>query len=379
MKKLTTLLFALFPSLLLAENTLNTEVIIAKQKPNTRYIEINVRTKAKTDDPFLRKVKIITSYTLECENESFTIEHMRESGNFENPNINNGYEVYYAISNKTDDATHVNGYQMFRAWEYLLKNPDKKVYCQLKYQSKAGFSPISMSVTAGSQVLPISSTINFANDNQLSTLKSQTIVMLPPENVNEGGSGPCIAHCTPLLIDMNQDGFQLGEVGIGVEFDLTATQTPQTLQWVANNTDDAFLAQDLNHNGIIDNGAELFGSGTDIISANHTEKAVNGFIALAQHDMPQLGGNDDGYITQDDGIWAELLLWNDNNADGISQQNEIIPINKSPLRKLNIIPKTKDFIDDAGNKIPLWSWVYGDSRKHKYEMVDVYFKVLATK
>src|SRR5690606_8428512 len=72
---------------------------------------------------------------------------------------------------------------------------------------------------------------------------------------------------------------------------------------------DGLLAIDLNYDGIINNAGELFGdqSGYD-----------NGFQALASYDS-----NSDGYITAEDQVWGSLLMWVDQSADGVSEEDEL--------------------------------------------------------
>ncbi|WP_296645077.1 hypothetical protein [Roseinatronobacter sp.] len=72
--------------------------------------------------------------------------------------------------------------------------------------------------------------------------------------------------------------------------------------WVA--ADDGLLVLDVNGNGRIDNGSELFGDQT-----GH----AHGFLALAQHD-----DNGDGVIDEADTVYGQLRIWQDLNQDGIS-------------------------------------------------------------
>lgn len=178
---------------------------------------------------------------------------------------------------------------------------------------------------------------------------------------------------TPLLVDTQGDGIHLGPTGVGVWFDLLGRGEPIHMQWVREGGDEAFLVADLNGNGIVDDGSELFGEGTTLILEG--DKARNGFIALAQYDLPDLGGNDDGLITRADAIWQSLWLWLDDNADGISTPDEMKRPEDFGFQTFETIPKHKMYVDEAGNTIPFYAWVYR-VRGKRVLMVDVYFRSL---
>lgn len=177
---------------------------------------------------------------------------------------------------------------------------------------------------------------------------------------------------SPLVIDVDGDGFNLGEPGVGVDFDMDANGTLETLQWVRPGEDEVLLMYDRNGNGVVDDGSELFGIGTpmELEGVN----AENGFAALAQYDLPELGGNGDGWITAGDSIWNDLGYWLDLNADGVSTSDEIFDITQSGLNHLPLNPRKSRRRDAAGNHFALWAWAYGVDRSHKRRVVDVFFK-----
>jgi trimeric autotransporter adhesin len=181
------------------------------------------------------------------------------------------------------------------------------------------------------------------------------------------------AQCSPIVVDLNKDGIDLGPAGRGVSFDVNADGYPELVQWVRPGGDEAFIALDRNRNGLVDDGSELFGVGTPLFEGG---KAANGFVGLAQYDQPLLGGNDDGMISRDDAIWPELSMWLDSNADGIAAANEMRRPEALGLRSFGTIPKVRRYIDAAGNSLPYWSWARTVRPPRRAIMVDVYFLVL---
>jgi hypothetical protein len=181
------------------------------------------------------------------------------------------------------------------------------------------------------------------------------------------------AACSPIVVDLNKDGIDLGPAGRGVSFDVNADGYPELVQWVRPGGDEAFIALDRNRNGLVDDGSELFGVGTPLFEGG---KAVNGFVGLAQYDQPTLGGNDDGVISRDDAIWPELSIWLDSNADGIATRDEMRRPDALGLRSFGTIPKVRRYIDAAGNALPYWSWARTARPPKRAIMVDVFFRVL---
>jgi hypothetical protein len=187
-------------------------------------------------------------------------------------------------------------------------------------------------------------------------------------------AGNAWGFCSPIVIDLGNNGIKLGAAGVGVYFDVNADGVRDHVQWVRPGGDEAFLALDRSGNGVVDNGAELFGVGTPL--ALEGRNAPNGFVGLAQYDARQLGGNDDGVITEADAIWPQLRLWLDFNADGRATRDEMRTLRGAGITALETIPKVRKYFDEAGNAIPYWAWATQRALPRRALMVDVFFKVL---
>ncbi|WP_026052936.1 calcium-binding protein, partial [Ruminococcus flavefaciens] len=130
----------------------------------------------------------------------------------------------------------------------------------------------------------------------------------------------------PLILDTDNDGFNIRNKSEGAYFDLNSDGYAEKINWTDQ---DSILGLDINKNGKIDNGREVFG---DYHIINETgERAKNGFEALKQYDT-----NQDGVIDSSDSIYNDLLLWKDANGNGISEASELTKLSKSGISAIKL-------------------------------------------
>lgn len=142
---------------------------------------------------------------------------------------------------------------------------------------------------------------------------------------------------------MSGNGFDLTGLAEGVMFNISGAG-PELLGWTRENSDDAFLALDLNNNGQIDNGGELFGNFTQQPDPPGGTEA-NGFAALAVYD-----DNADGKINARDQIYSVLRLWTDRNHNGVTDPDELQTLEKLGLKTLSLNYEYSDRVDKFGNE-----------------------------
>ncbi|MEK6373146.1 MAG: hypothetical protein AABO58_10660 [Acidobacteriota bacterium] len=190
-----------------------------------------------------------------------------------------------------------------------------------------------------------------------------------------GNSYYCPPGESPIIIDLDDDGFTLTNAENGVSFDLNADRRAERIGWTSAAGGDAFLCRDRNGDGRIGDGRELFGNATPLANGH---KAPNGFVALGEFDTAALGGNGDGQLDDRDRLWGTLLLWLDSDHDGISQPSELIALSVAGVRSIDFHYVRLNYTDENGNTFRFRAKAMVRDRKGKYHNAKIYDVFLST-
>lgn len=146
---------------------------------------------------------------------------------------------------------------------------------------------------------------------------------------------------SPLILDLNGNGVEtLSLERTAIYFDLDVNGFAEKTGWVGPN--DGLLVLDLNQNGRIDSGAELFGNYTPLANG---KRAKHGFEALARYDV-----NRDGRIDSKDPIWTRLRVWRDQNSNAITDSGELLRLEATNTRSLLLRFQSSNDKDLNGNE-----------------------------
>jgi VCBS repeat-containing protein len=142
----------------------------------------------------------------------------------------------------------------------------------------------------------------------------------------QGDKAYTYTYSSPIVLDLNGDGVQTVDAAHGALFDMAGDGNKQSVGWVGKH--DALLVRDVNHDGQINNGTELFGSNTLL---KNGEKAGDGWAALAEMDT-----NGDGKVDAKDAAFGEIKVWIDANGDGVTDAGELQGLSEAGIQSIDV-------------------------------------------
>lgn len=126
----------------------------------------------------------------------------------------------------------------------------------------------------------------------------------------------------PIILDLDKNDFAFSSIDNGVTFDINADGHKDQIAWTS---DDGILAYDVDGNGLIDNGSEIF---TPDFNGG---KFASGVAALAS-----LDGNGDGKVDAGDDAFKDLKIWIDANNNGVSDEGELSSLSDHGVASISL-------------------------------------------
>ncbi|MCW2241061.1 hypothetical protein [Azospirillum canadense] len=140
----------------------------------------------------------------------------------------------------------------------------------------------------------------------------------------------------PIVLDLTGNGLSLRPLSDDVHFDVTGDGVADQTGWIG--AGNALLVRDENQNGRIDDARELV-----------SEQFGKGFGSSLEA-LASLDDNHDGRIDAADLSFATLKVWQDANADGVSQGGELRTLAEAGVQSI-ATTATPSNATVAGNRI----------------------------
>ena len=150
-----------------------------------------------------------------------------------------------------------------------------------------------------------------------------------------------------VSVDPKLDSVTLTSPAAGVLFDIDGDGDLEQVAWTEPNAAVALLAIDLDGDGRITSGTELFGSFSILRAGNGPNALIETVIATG---APLSGAVQHGHK-----LYEQLLLWADENHNGISEEWELRPL-KEVFTAIGLGFVKQDRLDQHGNRFRFMGW-----------------------
>jgi VCBS repeat-containing protein len=157
----------------------------------------------------------------------------------------------------------------------------------------------------------------------------------------------------PIILDLDGNGFAFSGLEDSRVFDLNADGHVDEVAW--NVSGDGMLAMDRNGNGRIEDGSELF-----------TPTFGNGEFASGGDALASLDSNGDGLIDASDAAFAELFIWRDLDANGITGADELASLDDWGISSIAVPAAPDDREIDGQAVVGSGSFTWADGSAGEY-------------
>ena len=157
----------------------------------------------------------------------------------------------------------------------------------------------------------------------------------------------------PIVIDLDHNGYKFSSLGDGVQFDINADGNPDQIAW--NTSNDGILAYDLDGSGKIEDGSEMF-----------TPDFGGGSFATGSAALASLDSNGDDMIDSDDQAFANLVIWKDADADGVSDEGELSSFGENGIEGISATTHVVDYSIDGQSIIGEGTFHHTDGSTGSY-------------
>ncbi|WP_152564209.1 beta strand repeat-containing protein [Neorhizobium vignae] len=207
--------------------------------------------------------------------------------------------------------------------------------------------------------------INDVTDPASGSPNSSQIIVEHVMTLNNVGYGKLsaanfVAAADPIILDLDHNGFAFTSVDDGVKFDINADGKLDQVAWTKT---DGILAFDVDGNGKIDNGSEIF-------TPNFAGGAHAGGVAA----LSTLDVNHDGKIDASDTGFDKLLVWQDANGNGVSDEGELKGLNDYGITGISLDADSAEGYIDGQALFAEGSFTYADGSTGSF--VEVGFDTL---
>ena len=125
------------------------------------------------------------------------------------------------------------------------------------------------------------------------------------------------------MLDLGEPGLNFSSGANGVAFDINADGAADQVAWTEG--EDGILALDVDGNGTIDNGSEIF-----------TPQFAGGQYSSSMAALASLDSNGDGRIDESDESFDRLVVWKDADHDGVSDPGELSSLGDNGITGIDL-------------------------------------------